>query len=181
MAYDTSHSTVLRRSSLLRVRARSGGSVTCVRGMVWLTQENDPMDRVLSAGEQFQFDRPGIALVNALGRDAALTFSRGIAWEHAHPSARTSAPASVGDEIGRVCTRFDPHLLRALPPDARIEAVEREARRMRAQVLWLVFQRIRRALVETVVKVGGFGRKALSQVEPQIARKGRRVRAQQGF
>ena len=181
MRNAASHSALLSRGRLLRVHARPGSRMHCERGMVWLTQENDPVDRILAAGESFCFDRPGIALVNALGCDAALAFSSGTCWNHADTSIGEAAPISVGEEIGRICTRCDPRLLAQLSPGARAEAVEREARRMRAQVLWLLLQHVRRGLIAAVTRASSLGRKALCQARRPAAHKGQSVGTQQGY
>ena len=66
------NSALLRRGSLLRLQALPGDRVACTRGMVWLTQENDPTDRILASGESFVVTRKGVVLVNALAHDAVL-------------------------------------------------------------------------------------------------------------
>ena len=40
--------------------------IALVEGSVWITQQNDPRDIALDAGESFIFDRPGLAIVQAL-------------------------------------------------------------------------------------------------------------------
>lgn len=51
----------------------SAGSTVCgIEGWVWITEENQPRDVVLGPGECYQLRHPGIALVNSLGRGAAL-------------------------------------------------------------------------------------------------------------
>src|SRR5918992_783256 len=60
------NSVLMRRGSLVRMQALPGNRVSCIRGMVWLTQEHDPTDRIVCAGETFVIDRPGVVLVNAL-------------------------------------------------------------------------------------------------------------------
>jgi hypothetical protein len=143
---------LLRRGSLMRIDAAAGDRVTCVRGMVWLTQENDPLDRILGAGESFLAERRGTVLVNALAHDATLEHS-------AHPARcsimltapyRGKSATTLAAEIGRLQSRIRPQELRAMTAGPRREAVEREARRMRGQVFWLVLQHAKRALVATV-------------------------------
>jgi hypothetical protein len=140
------HPALLRRGSLMRIDARAGHRVTCLRGMVWLTREDDPLDRILAAGETFVSDRAATVLINALAHDAVIecsdaarcTITRAIA--HGGRNALTLAA-----EIGRVRARIAPQTLRAMPAGIRREAVEREVRRMRGQVAWLVAQHAKRA------------------------------------
>jgi hypothetical protein len=56
----------LERRTLLGVRDGAGQTILCLKGMIWLTQQNDVRDIVLSAGESFTLDRPGLALLYAL-------------------------------------------------------------------------------------------------------------------
>lgn len=44
-----------------------GTRIVCEVGSVWITQEHDTRDIVLGAGEAFVLDRPGLALVRAMG------------------------------------------------------------------------------------------------------------------
>jgi hypothetical protein len=60
----------VRRSALTRrqalVLADAQGTVVAVdRGSVWITQERDPRDIVLSKGMRFEIDRPGRTVVGA--------------------------------------------------------------------------------------------------------------------
>lgn len=55
----------LKRKQLVMVRDGLGHSIVCDSGSVWVTQEGDPRDIVLGAGEAFTLDRPGTALVLA--------------------------------------------------------------------------------------------------------------------
>ena len=54
-----------------RIDNAQGLSVTCFKGPVWITQNNDPRDIVLSPGQSFTLDRKGTAVVFAL-KDAAI-------------------------------------------------------------------------------------------------------------
>jgi Protein of unknown function (DUF2917) len=51
--------------SVRRIANGLGLKVTCLRGQVWLTQSNDPRDIILTSGNSFVLDRPGIAVVFA--------------------------------------------------------------------------------------------------------------------
>lgn len=63
--------TELAAGAIHRVADGAGTTIAVVRGRVWITQESDPSDRVIDAGESFRLDRPGLALVQALA-DASL-------------------------------------------------------------------------------------------------------------
>ncbi len=55
----------LKRRQVVKVRDGLGHSIVCDSGSVWVTQEGDPRDIVLGAGEAFTLDRRGTALVLA--------------------------------------------------------------------------------------------------------------------
>lgn len=42
-----------------------GALVSCLRGAVWLTQDGDPRDIVLTSGQSFTLDRDGLAVIFA--------------------------------------------------------------------------------------------------------------------
>ena len=44
----------------------SASAIECVSGTLWVTQDGDPRDIVLAAGEAFDFDHRGDALISAL-------------------------------------------------------------------------------------------------------------------
>jgi DUF2917 family protein len=56
----------LEKGRIRRVPAALGRRVECLSGSLWITQDGDQRDVVLSTGEAFEFDRPGNALVSAL-------------------------------------------------------------------------------------------------------------------
>jgi hypothetical protein len=140
------NSALLRRGSLMRIEAQPGDRVSCTRGMLWLTQDRDPMDRVVCAGETFVIDRPGVVLVNALAADAVVEYPDAAATIVRARAAGNPTALSLAAEIGRIRSRVEPRVLRAMPAGARREIVEREALRMRRQVAWLVFQHLKNAL-----------------------------------
>jgi hypothetical protein len=47
------------------VRDGAGATVRVRAGAVWFTQENDPHDRLVRAGDSVTLDRPGLALFQA--------------------------------------------------------------------------------------------------------------------
>lgn len=66
--------THLARSKLLQLRNGRGKGVAVFGGHVWVTQDSDPEDHVLGTGESFAFDRPGLAIVQALSDASLLVF-----------------------------------------------------------------------------------------------------------
>jgi hypothetical protein len=63
--------TELTSGSMLRLQNGQGLAVTVFDGDVWITQEDDLRDTILSGGESFCLDRPGLTLVQAF-RDSKL-------------------------------------------------------------------------------------------------------------
>ncbi|HEV7576097.1 MAG TPA: DUF2917 domain-containing protein [Caldimonas sp.] len=58
-------SRILGKGHVRHVRGDSGRRVECLSGSIWLTQDGDHRDIVLEAGEAFDFDRRGDALLSA--------------------------------------------------------------------------------------------------------------------
>lgn len=54
-----------------RIDNGRGVGITCLRGTVWITQDRDLRDIVLTPGQSFVLDRNGLALVFAF-KDAAI-------------------------------------------------------------------------------------------------------------
>jgi hypothetical protein len=62
----------LRRRELVRARTRWRAlTLTCLEGLVWVTQAGDPEDHMLSKGQVLTVARQGCVLVEAM-RDARL-------------------------------------------------------------------------------------------------------------
>lgn len=59
----------------LKVVDGAGSTVSAIEGSIWITEENQPNDIVLTQGGSYQLRRPGVALVNALGGAAAVSFA----------------------------------------------------------------------------------------------------------
>ena len=59
-------SVLLPRGVTARLSARRGDRVECLAGTLWVTQDGDPRDVVLGAGDGFTVDRDGRTLVSAL-------------------------------------------------------------------------------------------------------------------
>ena len=51
----------LAARSVHRIENAKGIRVSCVRGVAWITQERDPRDLILAAGQSVVLDRPGLA------------------------------------------------------------------------------------------------------------------------
>ena len=58
-------SRALAKGRIRHLPAHVGRSVECLSGSLWITQDGDRRDIVLSAGEAFDFDRRGDALLSA--------------------------------------------------------------------------------------------------------------------
>ncbi|MGH8663094.1 MAG: DUF2917 domain-containing protein [Burkholderiales bacterium] len=164
-------SALFRRGSLMRIEAIAGNRVACLRGMVWLTQERDPLDRILCAGETFTIDRPGIVLINALAHDAVLECSEPSRCSITRPLPYRSKNAlSLATEIGHIKARVEPKALRAMPAGIRHETVELEARRMRGRVVWLVIQHARRAAATIAAGAAARASALLARIGRAVAR-----------
>jgi hypothetical protein len=59
----------------LRVLDGEGTTVCAVAGAVWITEENQPKDIVLQPGGCYRLRNRGIAIVNSLGGNAAVSFA----------------------------------------------------------------------------------------------------------
>ena len=63
----------LAPNQTLRLRDSAGSTVCAVEGSVWITEENQPRDIVLEAGNCYRLRNAGLALINALGGVAAVS------------------------------------------------------------------------------------------------------------
>ena len=87
----------LTRTQALTLADARGSSIHCRHGRVWITQNGDPRDIVLVAGERFTLDRDSPAIVTAI-RDSSVEL-------HAQPHAASLA-ASLGDLWRRARVAF---------------------------------------------------------------------------
>ena len=77
----------LKKNQLVKVRGGIGHTVLCHSGSIWVTQDGDPRDVVLGAGQVFTLDRSGPALLQAFE-------SGSVSIRRAAPSAgATGLPA----------------------------------------------------------------------------------------
>ena len=84
----------------LTVADGQGTCITARRGTVWITQDNDLRDVVLSGGESFRLDHPDLAIVQAFDNaeilivpPAPVTRRPGSArWAHWLAQVLTRAP-----------------------------------------------------------------------------------------
>jgi len=68
----------------------AGHNLKCLAGSLWLTQENDPRDIILSPGQSFTLDRPGKAVLVVLGSRPAW-----VAWRQPARGRSRTASASA--------------------------------------------------------------------------------------
>jgi hypothetical protein len=173
MESSSTQSALLRRGSLLRIDALTGYRIVCRRGMVWLTQEADPLDRILVAGESFAVTHPGIVLLNALAHDAVVACPPAARCTITRAAAGETSAHSLAAELGRLRPRYDTAALTMLAPGERRLVVEQNARRMRAQAQWLVVQHVRGAITRAFAALRRRLRDAFAQMPKSAGRRGR--------
>ena len=59
----------------LKVLDGAGSTVCALEGSIWITEENDAKDIVLERGGCYRLRRAGVAIVNSLGGEAALSLA----------------------------------------------------------------------------------------------------------
>ncbi len=65
----------LGANQTLKVVDGQGSTVCAVEGSLWITEENQPKDIVLEPGGCYRLRHRGVAIVNPLGGDAAVSFA----------------------------------------------------------------------------------------------------------
>jgi hypothetical protein len=68
--YPVHGSIAMTRGSVLRIEDGRDLLLYVWEGGIWLTQQGDPRDRHVAAGEWFRLDRNGLAVASALSRTA---------------------------------------------------------------------------------------------------------------
>jgi hypothetical protein len=95
MQIEINRSTLnLAREGLVAIRDGQGTRIVCNTGSLWITQECDPRDAVIAAGESFTVRNPGLTLLTALSASEVTivepyadvpTESRPHAWNREKP------------------------------------------------------------------------------------------------
>ena len=65
----------LAPNQTLKVVDGAGSTVRALEGSVWITEENQGKDIVLQPGGSYQLRHVGVAIVNALGGEAAVSLA----------------------------------------------------------------------------------------------------------
>ena len=59
----------------LKVMDAAGSTVCALEGAIWITEETDAKDIVLQPGGCYRFRHDGVAIVNSLGGEAAVSLT----------------------------------------------------------------------------------------------------------
>ena len=79
MQIDISSSTItLAPAGLLAVQDGAGTRVLCRSGTLWVTQEGEVRDSILSAGEILTIRKPGRTVISALEAASLALFGPGV-------------------------------------------------------------------------------------------------------
>ena len=155
MDFDlTQASVILKAGGSLPLRSARGARVLILWGRVWLTQEGDPKDYVVTAGESVTVDTSGLTVVSAL-ENAAVSVLEPQS-QSAAQLGRTNflgrllsvgAPrhASPGAPLGGTTTRKAWALVdRAYPSPEELARHIARAKDLRSQHLGYLFKRLGR-------------------------------------
>ena len=72
----------LGKGQIRHVHGEAGRRVECLSGSIWITQDGDRRDIVLAAGEAFDFDRQGAALLSAFADSRYLLLDACVPQRH---------------------------------------------------------------------------------------------------
>ena len=75
-------SRTLGKGKIRHLHGESGRRVEVLSGAIWITQDGDRRDIVLSGGEAFDFDRDGDALLSAFDDSRYLVLDTCVARGH---------------------------------------------------------------------------------------------------
>ncbi len=147
--------TLVQHGALLRLQGTPGQRVACVRGILWITQQDDPRDWILVAGESLSLDRTGTVLVNALGECAALAHERVIRPQSMRTpvAGANAATPSIVAAIDGIRPRYKVTTAAGAAVAPQRTMVEAEARWMRSQVAALLLARVGAAIASLVERV----------------------------
>jgi len=99
MQIEINRSTLsLTRDGLVAIRDGHGTRIVCHAGSLWITQECDVKDAVITAGESFTVSHPGLTLVTALSASELTIIEPRVAalprpWQPAPSSELQREPA----------------------------------------------------------------------------------------
>ncbi len=101
MKIETNRSILsLAREGLVAIRDGQGTRIVCHAGSLWITQECDVKDSVITAGESFTVRKPGLTLLTALSASEltiieARAAARPEPWHSASSREQRRDPAVV--------------------------------------------------------------------------------------
>lgn len=103
----------LARNQVATTRDAKGALLRVTRGVVWITQERDPQDTVLRAGDNWLLERDGLTVIQA-HLDATFCLEGATVFEQTPISPanglRTRARALLVDYLERsLARRWVPH------------------------------------------------------------------------
>jgi hypothetical protein len=79
----------LTSGEFVRLDGARGTTLRVTRGTLWLTQEHDTRDIVLTAGDVFTIDRPGLTLIQAHGTTSVCVLSHYVEAVRLAPERRS--------------------------------------------------------------------------------------------
>ena len=96
----------LASGELVRLQGARGTTLRVTRGTLWLTQEHDTRDFVLTAGDVYTIDRGGLTLVEAQSSASVCVLSHYVEAVRV-PRAGGMISARLRDWLGSVVTRAE--------------------------------------------------------------------------